>query len=236
MPKPTIVAAILNFIQTDSWDASAQVLEQQKSILFGEGVDDAFAALIEQAGDNVEDKRIFYTHRSLIHRAKEIGITPAFEELKNIRRQNPRMHLVPVELVPILQQLETASPTRVRAFLQENPDIREQLLDMGILEIRAQPPEQSLDDIILRFINATNWEDKRRILENNPRALNSAAAVVFFEEALRKAVGMDTMVLQAHQRLLTRCQEIGIEAAFAEAQQALDDAKNAGYDMSPPLQ
>jgi hypothetical protein len=90
--------------------------------------------------------------------------------------------------------------------------------------------------VILAFINARTWADKQRIAEQNPVALFSAGTVIFFEEALRRAIGnpVDTLVLEAHQRLLTRCQEIGLAAAFAEAEAALQAAKDAGYDTTPP--
>ncbi|MFP4323614.1 MAG: hypothetical protein ACLFTK_14265, partial [Anaerolineales bacterium] len=94
----------------------------------------------------------------------------------------------------------------------------------------------SVESVILRFINANSWEDKQRIVENNPRALFGPAAVIFFEEHLARARGdeINTMVLQAHQQLLTRCQEIGIAEAFAEAAEALRQARDDGHDILPP--
>jgi|GEM_PF-3801199 len=237
MPDASIVLThILEFVQADEWESAQAYLTEHQAVLFSDGTEAAFDHLIAQtAPENANDRRIFYTHRALLHRAQAIGIDEAFAEFHQVRAEHPNAVMMPIELLPIVQHLQQTAPTRARVYLDENPDVREQLIALGILQIKQQT-SQTIESIILSFINANTWDAKQTILEKNPRALNSPASVIFFEEALQKAQGnsTETYVLEAHQRLLTRAQEIGIDAAFAEAKQALEDAKNAGYDVSPP--
>ena len=232
--RDRVIKGILAFINTANWDESQRVVESNAEMLLSENIESAFEILLAQAV-NVEDKRIFQTHRSLLRRCREIGISAAFDELKTARRDNPGIPLIPVELIPVGRHLEQVSPARMRAYLDENPQTRDVLAELGIIERRQNT---SVESIILAFINASSWAEKKQFAQKNPRALFSAAAVIFFEEALHRARAesnqMDVMVLEGHQKLLTRCQEIGIDEAFAEAEAALQAARDEGYDLSPP--
>jgi hypothetical protein len=225
---------LLDYLNAPDWAASQAYLEAHQLDLFTYPALQLLDEMIRAAG-SLGDKQILHTHRALIQQAQQIGIGPAYEEFLAVRAAHPGLPLLPVHLTEVIKHLATLSPARMKAWLESHPEVREQLMELGLLQ-QNRPAESSLDQVILAFINARSWPEKQRIAEQNPVALFSAGTVIFFEAALRRALGnpVDTLVLEAHQRLLTRCQEIGIPAAFAEAEAALQAAKDAGYDTTPP--
>ncbi len=231
--KAKLGKRIIEWVDSADWDASQAYLDAHQADLLTDAADAVFAFLLARDEATPDDLRILTAHRALLARARAAGIPAAYAELASALATYPDLPLLPVPLLPTLRHLQSLSPARLRAYLDEHPGLRDTLMTFGVLN-RQQ--NTSVESVILRFINANSWEEKRRIVEQNPRALFGPAAVIFFEEHLARAAGdeVNTMVLQAHQRLLTRCQEIGIAEAFQEADDALRQARDDGHDILPP--
>ena len=78
-------------------------------------------------------------------------------------------------------------------------------------------------ELVLAFINADNWDESRRIVEENSERLLSDEADAVFALLLEQYKGNEkaTRILELHRTLLRRCREIGIAAAFEELLRAL---------------
>jgi len=219
------------FLNAPDWTATRQLVENETDLLSEAALD--LLAAWQSAAPSADDRRILATHAWLLRRCQAVGVETAFAELLASRRHHAHLPLLPPPLAEVVAALENTSPARLRAYLEANPATRDELIALGILR---QKQEDTLERILLAFINASTWAEKQKLAEENRMVLFSAGAVVFFEEALRKAQNkpLNRLVLETHLQLLTRCEEIGIAAAFAEAQAALEAAKAQGYDLTPP--
>jgi hypothetical protein len=219
------------FLNAPDWTATRQQVENDPALLSEAAL--ALLAAWQSAASSADDRRILATHAWLLRRCQAVGVETAFAELLASRRHHAHLPLLPPPLAEVIAALENTSPARLRAYLEANPATRDELITLGVLR---QKQADTLERIILAFINASTWAEKQRLAEENRMVLFSAGAVVFFEEALRKAQDepLNRLVLEAHRQLLSRCEAIGIASAFAEAQAALATAKAQGHDLTPP--
>jgi len=74
----------------------------------------------------------------------------------------------------------------------------------------------SLMERLLTFINADNWNESQRFLEQHPELLGEDADAALAQLMEQQDEDGAIRVLQEHRELLQRCRAVGIEAAFQE--------------------
>ena len=82
--------------------------------------------------------------------------------------------------------------------------------------------EKALRTVLWSFLDARSWEEKRGVLEREQALLLSEPAsqvlALLIGRAWRNDEEDDARSLEAHQKLLARAREVGIEAAWAKFQ------------------
>ena len=87
---------------------------------------------------------------------------------------------------------------------------------MSLFNRQRQPDPQELLNTILAFIQAENWPDSRRVVEQHPELLTGVADGLLAQLADAHEDDGARRTVEEHRALLLRCREVGIEAAFAE--------------------
>ncbi len=92
--------------------------------------------------------------------------------------------------------------TQVEEMIQDMPEVAEPI---------------ALEQPLRQFIDASTWNESRRILEQHPELLSEDAdhiLVLLMYESLVHGDPVD--LIEMHRNLLLRCREVGVEQAFAE--------------------
>jgi hypothetical protein len=89
------------------------------------------------------------------------------------------------------------------------------------------------------FVNAESWAASRQVVEVQRELLVSDEVEQIFNQNIAQAESageeQTVRILQMHRDLLRRCREIGIEAAFAELQAAVDAEPVSEADVELPF-
>jgi hypothetical protein len=84
--------------------------------------------------------------------------------------------------------------------------------------------EAALRAVLWAFLDAGSWEEKRGVLQREQTLLLSESVSqvlsLMIGRAWRNDEQEDARYLEAHQKLLVRAREVGIEAAWAEFEAA----------------
>ncbi len=143
-----LLSTVRTFVQTDSWDASRLILREHPELL-DEAVESLFERLIREANDQDETEKIPYllAHRSVLLRAREIGVEPAFAEL-GCRPETP---VVPQgvaahPLYDLVKQVLSGAVSLEEAVEQACAPATLSRLDEGLLEEQDGFLRGQLDD------------------------------------------------------------------------------------------
>ncbi|MFP3896603.1 MAG: CpXC domain-containing protein [Anaerolineales bacterium] len=132
----------------------------------------------------------------------------------------------------LLQQLISTSRERgekdYAEIFEEHRRILQRCREVGVAEAFAEKiretreKETGVEEMVAaiqEFVQAQNWAEARDVLEDHPELLGNRGDRVmgaFIEAARNLGSDKTEAVLQEHRDLLRRCQEVGVEEAFAE--------------------
>jgi hypothetical protein len=226
--------AIRAFLNTNSWDETRAVLEREQALLLTESASRFLLEALEHArqSDDLEMQQrgdYLEAHLALLHRAREVGISAAWEEFQATYMSREDEEEGAAGQITLTED-EAERAAQDAAFLVEklgldagDPEIPavQEHLRQKLDEARQPPdPEQVLAATIYAFLSARSWEETLAFLKRNQALLLSEPAREFLSRLVGQAWRIpdedDARYMEVHLKLLTRARQIGLDAAWAE--------------------
>ncbi|MGH8884729.1 MAG: hypothetical protein ACRDYX_06065 [Egibacteraceae bacterium] len=202
------MSLLLEFVSTQTWAQARAVVERHEAQLLTHAADAAIDLMISTVRDRDAGAAAnLEQHRRVLRRCREIGIREAFEEVAG-----------------------GAGSGHADQGADTSDEVR-----LGML--------------LFKFVAAPTWDQSRRLLDEHPELLSVAVDAVLerlitgaggiIEQMMPAAdsgrVESEVESLERHGRLLRRCREIGVDAAFAEVQASHLQEQELEEDLRPVL-
>lgn len=257
---PAAVAPALEALfNATSWDATHAILDREQALLLTDTADLLLERSIASLREEGDERQASYVnlHRTLLHRAREIGVAAAWAEFE-LQRQaeastlgesNGEQDEARIELT----RVDVERAITDAAFLAEQfglavddpqiPALQQQL--RGLLAGERKPNQQEQYDAdpaavaraLEAFLNAPSWDEAQAVLEREQALLLTRTADLLLEEniqSMRESGDEQRANYLAAQRiLLLRVRQIGLHRAWAEFEAALR-SESTSTGSAPP--
>lgn len=238
--SPAIVEAVDELLRVDTWDESRKLFDQRPELL-SDSADARLSQLIESARGEGSDVHLIEEARSLVRRARVVGVREAlaekarmsevvydflqaenWAESRSILEEHPDLLSDEVEhmLKHMVADAQAGGERDAVAFLAENLTLirraRQTNIATAFEEVMAGPAAALMVPMD-EFLDTDTWDQTREVLVRHPELMSEEGDLLLARliQAAQDARDEDGVeYFRGRRRLLQLCRRNGVDACF----------------------